>query len=159
MRCPYRNSTSPARESSMFFISYGARTGPGWDAQGCRTVPLRTRKGIVTARIGKNPARASYLAVRDPYGPPTVPARAVRRLFMISKPVRGPLAALMHALKLYGPRTGRQNSYGAARDPWVDVRFLFKTALEQPGDSPYGARECDVIEALDIIRILVSNRL
>ena len=47
----------------------------------------------------------------------------------------------MHALKLYGPRTGRQNSYGA-------VRFLFKTACEQPGNSPYGARECDVTEAL-----------
>ena len=55
---------------------------------------------------------------------------------------------IMHALKLYGPRTRRQNSYGAARDPWVDVRFLFKTACEQPGNSPYGARECDVTEAL-----------
>ena len=50
----------------------------------------------------------------------------------------------MHALKLYGPRTGRQNSYGAARAPWVDVRFLFKKACEQPGHNPYGDRECDV---------------
>ena len=34
----------------------------------------------------------------------------------------------MHALKLYGPRTGRQNSYGAARSPW--------TAREQPARGP-----------------------
>ena len=42
----------------------------------------------------------------------------------------------MHALKLYGPRAGRQNSYGAARAPWVDARFLFKTAREQPVRGP-----------------------
>ena len=39
---------------------------------------------------------------------------------------------IMHALKLYGPHKGRQISYGAARAPWVDARFLFKTAREQP---------------------------
>ena len=43
---------------------------------------------------------------------------------------------IMHALKLYGPRTGRQNSYGAALGPCVDVRFLFKTAREQPVRGP-----------------------
>ena len=42
----------------------------------------------------------------------------------------------MYALKLYGPRTGKQNSYGAVRAPWVDMRFLFKTAREQPGKKP-----------------------
>ena len=39
---------------------------------------------------------------------------------------------IMHALKLYGSPTDRQNSYGAARVPCVDVRFLFKTAREKP---------------------------
>ena len=53
-------------------------TGPVRGPQGCRTPPLRTRKGIDTTRIGKNPARASYFAVRG------------HRLFKISKPVRGP---------------------------------------------------------------------
>ena len=43
---------------------------------------------------------------------------------------------------------GMQNSHGAARGPWVDVRFLFKSPWEQPGNSPYGAEECDVTEAL-----------
>ena len=58
----------PARKSSMFFISYGTRTGPERDPQGCRTATLRTRKGIDATRIGKTPARASYLAVRAPCG-------------------------------------------------------------------------------------------
>ena len=72
--------TGPARESSMFFISYGARTGPVRDPQGCRRAPLRTRKGIDTTMIGKNPIQ----------NPLTDPARAVHGLFTISKPVRGP---------------------------------------------------------------------
>ena len=89
----------------MFFISYGARMGPVRDPQGCRTAALRTRKGIHTIRIGKTPARASYLAVRAPYG-----------LFPSCLWTQNPYGArklIMHALKLYGPRTGRQNSYGA----------------------------------------------
>ena len=77
VRCPCGHRTGPARESSMFFISYGTRTGPVRDPQGRRTIPLRTRKGIDIARIEKNPARASYLAVRGPYGPLTGPTRAV----------------------------------------------------------------------------------
>ena len=50
----------------------------------------------------------------------------------------------MHALKLYGPRTGRQNLYGTARRP----RWTYDFCSKQPGNSPYGARECDVTEAL-----------
>ena len=57
---------------------YEARTGPARNPQGCRKAPLRTCKGIDTTILGKNPARASFLAVRGPW------------LFMISKPVRGP---------------------------------------------------------------------
>ena len=77
--------TDPARESPMFFISYGTRTGPVWDSQWCCTVLLRTRRGIDTTRICKNPARASYVAVRAPCGS----ARAVRGLFMVSESLRG----------------------------------------------------------------------
>ena len=77
---PCGRRTGPARESSMFFISYGTRTGPVRDPQGCRTAPLWTRKIIVTAMIGNNPAWASYLAVRDPYGTRTGCSRAVCNL-------------------------------------------------------------------------------
>ena len=94
---------------------FSYRTGPVWDTQGCRTTPLRTRKWIDTSRIGKNPARASYLAEQGPYGPLTTPARAVHGLFTISKPVRGPVA--YNALKLYGP-------HGACVGTWVDVMWL-----------------------------------
>ena len=89
-RTPRVPRTGPARESSMFFISYGARTGPVMDPQGCRATPLWTRKGIDTTKIDKNLARASYLAVQGPYGPLMVPARTVHGLFRISKPVQGP---------------------------------------------------------------------
>ena len=61
---------------------YGARAGPA-------RVPLRTRKGIDTTIMGNHTLRASYLAARGPYGPLTVPTRAVHGLFTISKPVRG----------------------------------------------------------------------
>ena len=61
----------------IFFISYGNRTGPVRDPQGCRMAPLQTRKGIDTTKIGKNPTRASYFVVRGPYGSRTGCSRAV----------------------------------------------------------------------------------
>ena len=64
----------------------GSHVGPA----GGRTAPLRTRKRIDTTRIGKKLARTSYLAVRGPHGPLTVPARAFHGLFTIPKPERGP---------------------------------------------------------------------
>ena len=114
--------------------------GPVRDPQGCRTAALRTRKGIDTTRISKTPARASYLAVRAPQG-----------LFTGCLQSLNPYGAhklIMHALKLYGPRTGRQNSYGAARAPCGPREWTYEFCSKQPGNSPYGARECDVTEAL-----------
>ena len=129
MRGPYGHRTVPARKSSMFFISYGVRAGPARVPYGS----LRTRKGIDTTRIGKTPARASYLAVQGPFRSLTGPAGAVRGLFTISKPVRGPLAynACIKTLRApygqakfvrcrTGPVSGRmifvQNSQGTARE-------------------------------------------
>ena len=63
--------------------SHGPRTGIFnvfhilRDPYGGRTAPLRTRKVIDPTRIGKNPARTSYFAVRGPYGPRTGCSRAV----------------------------------------------------------------------------------
>ena len=121
--------------------SYGPRTGifnvfhilrdpygPVRDPQGCRTAPLRTRKGIDTTRIGKNPARASYFAVRFPHG-----------LFtgcLKSQNPYGVRKLIMHALKLYGPRTGRQNSYGAARGPCGPREWTHDFCSKQPVNSP-----------------------
>ena len=76
VRYPYGRRTGPARESQMFYISYGIRAGP----QGCRTALLRACKGIDTTIICKNPARASYVAVWAPCGPRTGCSRAVYHL-------------------------------------------------------------------------------
>ena len=56
---------------------------------------------------------------------------------------------MMHALKLYGPHMGRQNSYGAVRDPYGPCDWTYDFCSKQPGNNPYGARECDVTGALD----------
>ena len=123
----------------MFFISYGTRTGPVRDPQGCRTAPLRTCKGIDTTRIGKNPARASYFAVRGRTGP----VRGPHGLFTGCLKSLNPYGArklIMHALKLYGPRTGRQNSYGAARGPCGPREWTYDFCSKQPVNSPGTAR-------------------
>ena len=54
----------------------------------------------------------------------------------------------MHALKLYGPHTGRQNSYSAARGPYRSHGWTYDFCSKQPGNSLYGAQECDVTGAL-----------
>ena len=127
--------SGPARESQMIFISYGVRTGPVRDPQGCRTAPLRTRKGIDTTIICKNPARASYVVVRGPYAP----LRAPHWLFtgwLLSLNPYGARKVIMHALKLYGPRTGGQNSYGATRDPHRPREWTYDFCSKQPGNNP-----------------------
>ena len=66
---PVRASYGPRTEILNVFHILRDPYGPVRDPQGCRTAALRTRKGIDTTRIDKTPARASYLAVRAPYGP------------------------------------------------------------------------------------------
>ena len=142
---PVRASYGPRKGIFHVFHILRDPYGPVRDPQGRRMTPFRTRKVIDTARIDKNPARASYLAVRSPHG-----------LFMGCLGYQNPYGArklIMHASKLYGPRTGRQNSYGAARGPWVDVRFLFKTAREQP----VRGRECDVTGAKPLHNVCANQ--
>ena len=84
VRCPYGHRTGPARESQMFFISYGIHTGPVRDPQGCRTAPLRARKGIDTTIICKK-SRTGVVCdrtgpVRALCGPRTGCSRAVYNL-------------------------------------------------------------------------------
>ena len=139
VRCPYGHRADPARESSMFFISYGTRTGPVRDPQGCRTAPLRTRKGIDTTKIDKNPTRASYLTVRGRTGP----LRSPHGLFKGCLGFQNPYGArkLYFNACIKTPRAPyRQNSYGARADP-VSGRMIFVqnslgTAREQPVRGP-----------------------
>ena len=117
---------------------YGARAGP----QGCRTAPLRTRKASDTTRIGKNPAQASYFAVRARTGPLRFPHGLLTGCLKYLNPY-GACKIIMHALTLYGPRTGRQirtAPHGARVGP-VSGRTIFNqnslwTAREQPVRGP-----------------------
>ena len=122
LRDPYGARAGPTR------VPYGslADTQGNWHNQNWQN----SRTGVVFGRTG--PVRAPQglftgcLQYLNPYG--------ARKL-------------IMHALKLYGPRTGRQNSYGAARGPCGPREWTYDFCSKQPGNSPYGARECDVTEA------------
>ena len=108
--------------------------------------PCGTRKGAVRQPYGHvreltQPELAKLPHGRRiwPYGARTGPLRAPQGLFTGCLQSLNPYVArklIKYALKLYGPRTGRKNLYGAARGPWVDVWFLFKTAREQPVRGP-----------------------
>ena len=127
MQCPYGRRTGPAREYPIFFKSYGARGGPA-----------RHRYGHVWELT--QPEFASYMAVRGPYGPLTAPARAVHEMCMIFKLVRGPQA---YDANCTGPARG-----GDIRTaPHGPREWTYDVCSKQPGNSPYGARECDVTEA------------
>ena len=129
-RQSWSRSTSP-----MFFKFYGTRAGPARVPYGTRTDTWgnwqnqnlqKSRTGVVFGRTGP---------VRSPCGP----VRAVHGLFKISKPVRGPLAynACIKTLRApYGEAKFVRRRTGPVRAPWVDVRFLFKTAREQPLRDP-----------------------
>ena len=137
--CGVRTGIVRAPHGNLQCFSYP--TGPVRDPQECRTTALRTRKGIDTTRIGKTSTRASYLAIRGPCGPLTFTG------CLQSLNQYGAHKHIMHALKVYGPGTGRQNSYGAARGPCGPREWTYDFCSKQPGNSPYGARECDVTEA------------
>ena len=126
---------------------------PVRDPQMYHTTPLQTRKWINTTRIGINLARASYLAVRGPHGTLTVPARLFTGCLQSQNPY-GARKLIIHASKLYGPRTGRQNLYGAARGPSVFCEWTYHFCSKQAVNSPYGDRECDVTGALGFDRII-----
>ena len=76
--CRARAGIVRAPHENLQCFSYP--TGPVRGPQGCHTAALWTSKGIDTTRIGKTPARASYLDVRAPYGPRRGCSRAVYNL-------------------------------------------------------------------------------
>ena len=74
-----------------------------------------------------------------PCGARTGPLRHPHGLFTGCLRSLNPYGArklIMHALKLYGPRTGRQNSYGSARDPCGPREWTYDFCAKQPGNSP-----------------------
>ena len=143
--CDARTGFERAPHGNLQCFSYP--TEPVWGPCGTRKCAIRhpRRHGSEltqpeSAQISQGVVFGRMGSTRAPYGP----RKTVHGLSTISKPVRA-YKLIIHASKHYGPRTGRQNSYGAARVLWVDIPFWLKTAREQPGNNPYGDRECDVI--------------
>ena len=131
---PVRASYGPRTRIFIFFHilrdPYGARAGPArvpslTDTQGNwhNRNWQKSRTGVVFCRTG--PVRSphelftGWLKYLNPYG--------ARKL-------------IMHALKLYGPRTGRQNSYGAARGPCGPREWTYDFCSKQPVNSRGTAR-------------------
>ena len=119
----------------------------------CFSFPM----GPVGARAG--PARVPYGALTDTQGNwpnqnlqksrtgvvycRTGPVWAPQGLFTGCLKSLNPYGArklIMHAFKLYGPRTGRQNSYGAARGPCGPREWTYDFCSKQPVNSPGTAR-------------------
>ena len=130
------------------------REAPVWILSRCCSrghIRLRAPYGLTrlhTFGLVELFARPHGYPVRCPhcFPYPMGSVRAVHGLFVMSKPVRGPFAynACIRSLRVpYGEAKFVRRHTGPVRVPWVDVRFLFKTAREQPG-----ARVCDVTEAL-----------
>ena len=129
------------------------------------TGPVRgscgTRKGAVQRPYGHireltQPELAKIPHGRRiwPYGACTDPLRSPHGLFTGWLQSLNPYGAhklIMHALKLYGPRMGRQNSHGAVWGPCGPHEWTYDFCSKQPGNSPYGAGECDVTEALAVV--------
>ena len=122
LRDPYRARAGPARVPyDNLADTYGNWYNQNWQ---------KSRTGVVFGRAGP---------VRSPHGRFTGCLR--------SQIPYGARKHIMHTLKLYGPRTGKQNSYGAGRGPCGPREWTYDFCSKQPGNIPYGARECDVIWA------------
>ena len=125
-------TTGPLRESPMFFISYGTRIGPCGTRNGAVRYPYGHVRELTQPEFEKIPhGRRMW-----PYGPLVVP----HGLFMGCLWFRNPHGArklIMHALKLYGSCTGRQNSYGATRVSYGSREWTYDFCLKQPGNSTY----------------------
>ena len=111
--------------------------------------PCVTRKGAVRRPYGHareltQPRLAKIPHVRRiwPYGALTGPLRSPHGLFtgcLHDQNPYGTRKLIMHALKLrapYGEAKLVRRRTGPVWAPWVDVRFWFKTAREQPVQGP-----------------------
>ena len=132
MRCPWGHRTG-------IFNVFHILRGP------CMTRKCAVGRPYGHARELSQPELAKLPHGRRiwPYGSRTGPLRSPHGLFtgcLRSPNPYGARELIMHALKLYRPRTGRlkfvRRRTGPVRAPWVDVRFLCKTAREQPVRGP-----------------------
>ena len=111
------------------WTSCGRRTRPTQESPQCFSYPtgsLRARTASLQTELAKNPARASFVAVRVPHG--------LFVGFLRSLHPYGIHKLIMQALKLYGPRTG-EAKFVRRRTAPVNGRMVFVQS------SPWTARK------------------
>ena len=108
--------------------------------------PCGTRKGAVRHPCGQvreltqtELAKIPHGCRIWPYGARTAPHGMFAGWLQYQNPY-GARKLIMHALKLYGARTGRQNSYGAARGPCGPREWTYDFCSKQRVNSPGTAR-------------------
>ena len=146
--CEARVGIVRAPQGNLQYFSYP--TGPVRDPCGIRKGAVRQPYGHVRELTQPELAKLPHGRRIWPYGARAGPLRAPQGLFTGCLEPLNPYGArklIIQALKLYGPRTGRQNSYGPARGQCGPHEWTYYFCSKQPGNSPYGARECDVTEA------------
>ena len=125
VRCPNGCRTGLTRESPIFFIS----TGPVRDPQGCLAANLGARE-LTRPEFAKIPHRRRMW----PYGARTAPYDPRTGWSRLLSPY-GTRKLIIDALKIYGPRTGRQNSHGAALGPFGPREWTCDFCSKQPLNS------------------------
>ena len=124
MRAPHGN---------LQCVSYP--TGPVRDPCGTRNGAVRHPCGHVRKLTQPELAKIHHWRRIWPVWAGMGPLRSPHGLFTGCLRFQNPYGArklIMHALKLYGPRTGRQHSYGAARGPCVSREWTHDFCSKQP---------------------------
>ena len=129
----------PVRAPHGNFQCFSYHTGPRGTHKGAVRHPYEQVRELTKPELAKiRHGRRIW-----PYGTRMDPLRYPHGLFtgwLLYQNPYGTRNFIMHALKLYGPRTGRRNSYGAVRGPCGPREWTLDFCLKQPGNSPYGAR-------------------
>ena len=132
VRAPYVNL-------QCFSYLTGPVRGPCGTRKGAVRRPYGHARELTQTELAKIPHGRRIL----PYGVRTGPVRFPHGLFTGCLKYLNPYGArklIMHPLKLYGPRTGRQNSYGAERGPCGPREWSYDFCSKQPVNSPGTAR-------------------
>ena len=136
VRCPCGRRTG---QSPIFFIFYGTLTGS------CRTHKgaIRHSYGHVMALTQPEFAKIPHSRRMWRYGACTGPLRSPHGLFTGCLRSINPCGArkfIINALKLYGLRTGRQNSDNSAGGPYGPREWTYDFCWKQPVNSPWTVR-------------------
>ena len=118
---PHGPRTDPARAPHGILHYFLCRTGPVRVPYRPRTGAVRLHYGHTRCLIQPRIVKSRTGVRRQSCGARTGPVRPLHGLFTGCSRYQNPYGArklIMHALKLYGPRTGRKNSYGAVRPPY-----------------------------------------